>query len=69
MALIRLENITKRFGDITALDHVNLSIDDREYVCILGQTGAGKTTLLRIIAGLLEPDEGENEKKGQHNNE
>lgn len=58
-SLIRLINVTKKFGDITALDHINLSIDDGEYLCILGQTGAGKTTLLRIIAGLLEPDEGE----------
>ncbi|RJS78708.1 ABC transporter ATP-binding protein [Candidatus Bathyarchaeota archaeon] len=52
-------NVTKRFGKITALDHINLSIEDGEYVCVLGPTGAGKTTLLRIIAGLLEPDEGE----------
>ena len=59
MSLIRLVNVTKTFGDITALDHINLSIDDGEYVCILGQTGAGKTTLLRIIAGLLGPDDGE----------
>jgi len=59
MSLIRLVNVTKRFGEITALDHVNLSIEDGEYVCVLGPTGAGKTTLLRIIAGLLEPDEGE----------
>lgn len=59
MSLIELVNVTKKFKDITALDHVNLSISDGEYVCILGPTGAGKTTLLRIIAGLLEPTEGE----------
>lgn len=57
--LIRLKNLIKRFVDIVALDHVDLSIEDGEYVCILGPTGAGKTTLLRIIAGLIEPDEGE----------
>jgi len=51
--------VTKKFGDIIALDHINLTINDGEYLCILGQTGAGKTTLLRIIAGLLKPDEGE----------
>ncbi len=51
--------MTKKFGEIVALDHLALSIDDGEYLCILGQTGAGKTTLLRMIAGLLEPDEGE----------
>ena len=59
MSLIKLLNITKRYDKITALDHINLSIEDGEYVCILGQTGAGKTTLLRIIAGLVNPDEGE----------
>jgi len=59
VSLIKLVNVTKRFGEITALDRINLSIEDGEYVCILGPTGAGKTTLLRIIAGLLDPDEGE----------
>ncbi len=59
MSLIRLVNVTKRFGEIVALDHLDLSIEDREYVCVLGPTGAGKTTLLRVLAGLLEPDEGE----------
>jgi len=59
MSLVRLVNVTKRFGKIIALKGINLSIEDGEYICILGPTGAGKTTLLRIIAGLLEPDEGE----------
>jgi ABC-type Fe3+/spermidine/putrescine transport system ATPase subunit len=52
-------NVSKTFDEITALDRINLSIEDREYVCVLGPTGAGKTTLLRIIAGLVEADEGE----------
>lgn len=52
-------NVTKTFGDITALDHIDLSVKDGEYICILGPTGAGKTTLLRIVAGLLKPDDGE----------
>ena len=59
MALIRLDKITKKFGEITALDHIDLSIQDGEYVCVLGQTGAGKTTLLRTIAGLTNPDSGD----------
>ena len=59
MALIKLVNLTKRFGEITALNGVNLSVEDGEYICVLGQTGAGKTTLLRTIAGLNSPDEGE----------
>jgi ABC-type Fe3+/spermidine/putrescine transport system ATPase subunit len=58
MALIQLTNITKNFEEIVALDHINLLVEDGEYLCILGPTGAGKTTLLRIIAGLLDPDEG-----------
>lgn len=64
-SLIELSNVTKRFGEITALDHIALSVEDGEYVCVLGPTGAGKTTLLRIIAGLLEPDEGEIEIEGK----
>jgi ABC-type Fe3+/spermidine/putrescine transport system ATPase subunit len=59
LSLIKLENVTKRFDDITALDRVSFSVEDGEYLCILGQTGAGKTTLLRVIAGLLDPDDGE----------
>ncbi|KYH41113.1 MAG: hypothetical protein AYL33_004890 [Candidatus Bathyarchaeota archaeon B63] len=59
MSIVKLVNVTKRFGGITALRGISLSIEDGEYVCILGPTGAGKTTLLRIIAGLVEPDEGE----------
>ena len=59
LPLVELVNVTKRFGKITALNRINLSVEDGEYLCILGPTGAGKTTLLRLIAGLLEPDEGE----------
>jgi len=56
---VRLVNVTKRFGRITAVDHVSLEIKDREYVTLLGPSGCGKTTTLRLIAGLAEPDEGE----------
>lgn len=59
MAFIQLVQITKRFDEITALDQLNLTIDDGEYVCVLGPTGAGKTTLLRIIAGLTQPNSGD----------
>jgi ABC-type Fe3+/spermidine/putrescine transport system ATPase subunit len=57
--LVKLVNITKKFGEIIALDNIELSIEDGEYLCVLGQTGAGKTTLLRTIAGLIRPDGGE----------
>jgi ABC-type Fe3+/spermidine/putrescine transport system ATPase subunit len=59
LSLIKLVNVTKRFGEIAALNGIDLSIEDGEYVCVLGQTGAGKTTLLRTIAGLIEADEGD----------
>lgn len=58
LSLIKLINITKKFDGIIALDKLNLSVEDGEYVCILGPSGAGKTTLLRIISGLLKPDKG-----------
>src|SRR5690606_13817799 len=53
-----LDNITKRFGSIAAVDRVNLSVPDGSFVCLLGPSGCGKTTLLRMIAGLEEPSEG-----------
>ncbi|RLF20849.1 MAG: ABC transporter ATP-binding protein [Thermoprotei archaeon] len=52
-------NVKKRYGEIVALDGVNLEIKDREYVCIIGPSGSGKSTLLKVIAGILEPDEGQ----------
>jgi multiple sugar transport system ATP-binding protein len=59
MASIRLENITKRFGQVTALDGVSLEVKDGEFFAILGPPGAGKTTTLRTIVGLETPDEGD----------
>lgn len=59
MPNVVLSNITKRYGRILAVDHVNLEIKDKEYVTLLGPSGCGKTTLLKIIAGLINPDEGE----------
>ena len=58
MATVKLENITKRFGDLIALDDITLDIRDEEFFVLLGQTGAGKTTALRCIAGLDRPEEG-----------
>lgn len=55
-------NISKRFvsnqGDVVALEGLNLSVGEREFVCIVGPSGCGKTTLLRIIAGLVRPTSG-----------
>lgn len=58
MPTVKLENLTKRFDDIIALDGINLDIYDQEFFVLLGQTGAGKTTTLRCIAGLDLPEHG-----------
>jgi ABC-type sulfate/molybdate transport systems ATPase subunit len=58
MPTVKLENLTKRFDDIIALDGINLDIHDQEFFVLLGQTGAGKTTTLRCIAGLDLPENG-----------
>ena len=56
---LRLVNVTKRFGKISAINNLNLEVSDGEYLCVLGPTGSGKTTLLKLIAGIINPDEGE----------
>ena len=58
MAEIRIENVTKRFGNFIAVDNINLTVEDQEFVVLLGPSGCGKTTLLRAIAGLGMADEG-----------
>ncbi len=58
MANIKLENLTKRFGENTVVDRVNMEIPNGTLVSILGPSGCGKTTLLRMIAGFETPDEG-----------
>jgi sulfate transport system ATP-binding protein len=57
--MIKVENVTKRFGDFTALDDVSLAVEDGSLTALLGPSGSGKSTLLRVIAGLEQPDEGE----------
>ena len=56
--MILLQDIVKRFGDITALDHVNLEIKKGSICGLLGPNGAGKSTLLRLLCGVFRPDEG-----------
>lgn len=53
-----LEHLTKRFGKVTAVDHVTLTIGEGEFFALLGPSGCGKTTTLRLIAGLENPTEG-----------
>jgi iron(III) transport system ATP-binding protein len=54
-----LRGLTKRFGPLAVVDDVSLRIDHGQLVCLLGPSGCGKTTTLRLIAGFLEPSEGE----------
>src|ERR1700737_2737422 len=57
-SMIAIEKLSKRFGNVVALDRVNLSIERGELFFLLGPSGCGKTTLLRLIAGFYQPDEG-----------
>lgn len=56
--VLRLENLTKRYGTLTALDNVNLSLESGRIVGLLGPNGSGKTTLIKILNGLLTPTSG-----------
>src|SRR5690349_5557700 len=55
---VSIQNLSRRFGDAPAVDHVNLSIARGEFFSLLGPSGCGKTTLLRMIGGFTSPDEG-----------
>jgi len=56
---ITIKNLTKRFGDVIAVNNVSLTIEAGTFLTLLGPSGCGKTTLLRCIAGLEDPNEGE----------
>ncbi|MGB0387730.1 MAG: ABC transporter ATP-binding protein [Ardenticatenaceae bacterium] len=58
MAEIKIENVSKSFGDFVAVNNVSLTIEDQEFVVLLGPSGCGKTTLLRTVAGLGMADAG-----------
>jgi spermidine/putrescine ABC transporter ATP-binding subunit len=59
MAGVQLVNVSKRFGKVRAMDHIDLDVKSGEVLSLLGPSGCGKTTTLRSIAGLEEPSEGE----------
>ncbi|CAH1688423.1 Spermidine/putrescine import ATP-binding protein PotA [Hyphomicrobiales bacterium] len=58
MAQVALKNIVARYGSFLAVDHVSLTIESGQFVTLLGPSGCGKSSTLRIVAGLLQPDEG-----------
>lgn len=58
MAEIIIEHVTKRFGELTAIDDIDMTFLDGEVACLLGPSGCGKTTLMRIMAGLEQPSAG-----------
>jgi putative spermidine/putrescine transport system ATP-binding protein len=62
---IRLTGLTKEFGNVTAVDHVDLEIAAGEFFSMLGPSGSGKTTVLRLIAGFEQPTSGTIELFGQ----
>lgn len=58
MALLKAENITKKYGERTIISNINLELNQGEIVSLLGVSGAGKTTLFHVLSGLIEPEEG-----------
>ena len=56
--LIQFQNVTKRFGNFTAIDAIDLNIYEQEFFALLGPSGCGKTTLMRMLAGFESPTEG-----------
>lgn len=59
MNAIQTTNLTKRFGDRVAVDHLSLQVEQGTLFALLGVNGAGKTTVIRMLTGLLRPTEGD----------
>jgi spermidine/putrescine transport system ATP-binding protein len=62
---VRLVQVVKRFGDVVAVDHIDLEVQDGEFFSLLGPSGCGKTTTLRMIGGFEEPTSGIIELQGR----
>ncbi len=58
MATITIDNLTKVYGTHAAVNHINLKVNDGEFISLLGPSGCGKTTTLRMLAGFISPDDG-----------
>src|SRR5258707_7811382 len=66
---IELRNVTKKFGEVAAVNNVSFSVKEGELMALLGPSGGGKTTVLRMIAGLEVPTEGDIFIRGQRVND
>ena len=64
-SFLEVENLTKHFGGLTAINNVSFRVDKGQVVGLIGPNGAGKTTLLRLITGILRPDSGKVRFKGK----
>jgi branched-chain amino acid transport system ATP-binding protein len=58
VALFEAQHITKRFGGLTAVNDISLSVEDKSIISVIGPNGAGKTTFFNIVTGIYQPDEG-----------
>jgi ABC-2 type transport system ATP-binding protein len=56
--MLKVKGLSKRFGDLKAIDKISLTVDDGKIFCLIGPNGAGKTTIVKSVAGLFEPDAG-----------
>ena len=63
---VQLREVTKRFGNVTAVDAVDLEVYSGEFLSVIGPSGCGKTTTMRLIAGLDQPESGQIVVRGQH---
>src|SRR5690554_6514113 len=59
MALLETKQLTKSFGGLMAINHLDFHVDEGEIVSVIGPNGAGKTTFFNLITGMFQPDEGE----------
>ena len=66
--MLKVENVTKKFGDLVAVDHLSFSVKEGEIFGLLGLNGAGKTTTFRMILGLLDDYDGDITINGEHIN-
>jgi ABC-2 type transport system ATP-binding protein len=63
--VLELQGLTRRYGDLVALDNLSFTVRERQMFGFVGPNGAGKTTAMRIVLGVLEPDAGEVRRRGR----